>query len=620
MLTFLAAFLFIFNEWLFAVTKPSFLNSLDIIKQLDILLVTSVLLAFLCFFGLLPLVIAGFLPPLKAHLDKLIKLGGLLPAFIFAILILMMVDNFTYTVFKWGIVSSHGWSRGLYGLGFVMLVFLCYRRTLSSLSHISRRSRIWGISPNRILALVIGFLLLPVGIIVFLARPQVSSLTIAETNEGRHFPDILLITSDGLSASHMSMYGYTRDTTPHIRQLADSALVAENAFPNSGKTTGSVISLYTGKYPTETQVLFPPDILTGDDAYQHLPGILKSQGYRTIQIATPYYLDATTLNLLNGFDEVKTRSGVFYSKYIGAISRILPHDKALFTDEIVKRVDDRVRHIFFLQEMVNPYLQVTGMAEPLLDIERFEILKHEMRTSQQPVFIHIHLLVTHGPKYKVTEQKYSVGQSINAQSLWTDDFYDDSILEFDKNTGELIDYLAELDLLDDTILIIGSDHGQRWDPVKRIPLIIRFPNGEYAGKIQANVQNLDIAPTILDYINIAQPAWMQGKSLIDGGLEQRLIYSLTAIDPEDLNPAGNMSEEMIQQLPSDKLYISTLIYCDKWFKLDALFLEWESGVVEGSTVNCPSENEITDEQAFQLIFEQLNANGFDVSAFDTLFP
>jgi arylsulfatase A-like enzyme len=468
--------------------------------------------------------------------------------------------------------------------------------------------------------MVIGVLLLSIIVHMFPDQPQVSSLSITGTSDTKQLPNILLITSDGVNADHMSVYGYERDTTPRLRQLAQSALVAENAFPNSGRSAGSIVSLYTGKYPAETHLLSTPDILKGDDSFEHLPGILHSLGYRTVQVTTPYYLDAITLNIAEGFDEVKMLNGAVHSKYLSAMSKVLPNDKALFTDEVVNRIIDRIKHIFFIQKMVNPYLLVAEMAEPLLDLERLEIIKYEMRTSGQPVFIHVHLMGTHPPRYIVTEQKFSAGQSIDAQPPLTDDFYDDSILAFDKNTGELIDYLTELDLLDDTVLIIGSDHGQQWDLVKRLPLMIRFPHGEYAGKIQANVQNLDIAPTVLDYIGFEQPGWMRGNSLIAGELEQRLIYGMTISRPKGLNINDSLFNEESAASLSDHSFLNTLIHCDKWFLVDSYNLVWETGYVESSTATCPPSSTITDEQAFQSIIEHLKANGFDVSNLTQLSP
>ena len=139
-----------------------------------------------------------------------------------------------------------------------------------------------------------------------------------------------------------------RDTTPAIRELAITALVADNAFSNSGTTPGSVISIYTGKYPTKTRLVNPPDILRGL-IYEHLPGILHSLGYMTVQITVPHYLDANELNVLDGFDKVNSNSAM-HSKYLAIITKVLPNEYALFTDEIFKRIFDRIRHIAFIKE------------------------------------------------------------------------------------------------------------------------------------------------------------------------------------------------------------------------------------------------------------------------------
>ena len=50
-------------------------------------------------------------------------------------------------------------------------------------------------------------------------------------------------------------------------------------------------------------------------------------------------------------------------------------------------------------------------------------------------------------------------------------------------------------------------------------MIFSFPNGKHAGLITANVQNLDISATILDYLGIKQPIWMGGLSLISSEVE-----------------------------------------------------------------------------------------------------
>jgi hypothetical protein len=386
LMTFLATYMYIFNEWLFAVTKPSFLNDLGFTQQLQIFLTISALLAGIGFLCLLPLVLLGLTPPFKRHTNLLIRLGGLLPTVIITILILLMVDNFTYTVFKFGIVSTESWSRGLYGLGFIVLIFLCYRRTLKALVSLSHLTKTWGLPPKLIFTLLIGVLLLSNSVLVFTGQYRGASFSLASREDAKLQPHILLITADGLDANHMSLYGYERETTPNMDKLAEAALVAENAFSNSSKTTGSIISIYTSKYPTTTHVFSPPDILEGANSYEHLPGILRSQGYKTVQITVPYYLDPDKLNLLESFDEVKLRSTVVHSLYLNAISKVLPDDKALFLEETANRIVDRIRHIFFIEKMTNPYLLAQA------DIERWEILRQDIYKPQSNRSLFIFIL------------------------------------------------------------------------------------------------------------------------------------------------------------------------------------------------------------------------------------
>jgi hypothetical protein len=615
LVTFLAACLYSFNEWLFAITRPYFMNDLGFVDQLNILLTISVLLAGLCILALLPVVLLSLLPPLKPHADVLIKLGALLPAVLLALLILVMVDNFTYTVFKWGIVSTKGWSRGLYGLGFILVVVLCYQWTYARLVRLSRRKRILGLDAKRIPALLAVALLLTLGALALPDRNPTSLASPSNPTEAGGFPHILLITADGVEAAHMSIYGYARETTPRLRQLVETSLFAENAFANAGNSPGSVVSMYTGKYPATTRLLFPPDILQDADAYEHLPGILRAQGYTTVQITVPYYLDAKTLNVVDGFDEVKMSSAV-PSQLLNSINRLLPANHALFADDILKRIVDRLRHIFFIKEMDNPYLEVAGMQARRVDIERWAYLRQEVRAATQPLFVHIHLMVTHGEDFFPMEQHFSAGQSIEDQEPWNDDFYDDSILDFDRNLGELVDDLEAQGLLDHTILVIGSDHGQQWNQLPRLPLMIRFPHGQYAGRIRENVQNLDIAPTLLDYIGLEPPEWMRGRSLIDRPLEQRPIFGVNDVDKEkDANNIFSVDWEQVHP-PFYQFGGMSLIYCQKWYKLDLTRLRWETGNVEGSTSVCSAGEEITDEQAFQWIVEHLRENGFDVSTLD----
>lgn len=595
------------------------MNDLGLMEQLQIFLTASALLAGLGFLCLLPLILLSLLPPLQSVTGLLIKIGALLPAGIFATLFLVMIDNFTYTVFRWGIVSTTGASRLLYGAGYLLVIVMCYRRILANLQRLDGQKRIWGMKPQWIYALTAGIFIVSHLLLAVPDQNVAFALSSQRTADAEQRPNIILLTADGLNATHMSVYGYERETTPNISRLADSALVAENAFSNAGNSPASVVSLYTGKYPASTRMVFPPDILKGGDAYEHLPGILRSQGYKTVQITVPYYLDAKTLNVADGFDKIKMSSAV-PSKLLNRIGKFMPSDHALFADETIKRVVDRIRHIFWIKEMDNPYLEVTGMYARRVDIERWVYLRQEIQAATQPIFVHVHLMVTHGEDFYPMEQKFSAGQSIEDQEPWSEDFYDDSILDFDKNAGELVSELSKSGLMEKTILIIGSDHGMEWNQLERLPLIIRFPNGKYAGRIQANVQNLDIAPTLLDYIGLDQPDWMRGTSLIAGTLEQRPILGVNPVKRDRENGGAFAITPEDVKAPFFQFTGISLIYCQKWYDLDLEGHGWKTGEVKGSTAVCEESQDITEEQAFQWIVGHLKENGFDISSLKDISP
>jgi len=100
----------------------------------------------------------------------------------------------------------------------------------------------------------------------------------------------------------------------------------------------------------------------------------------------------------------------------------------------------------------------------------------------------------------------------------------------DKWVGYLIDRIRELGLMDNSIILFLSDHGHPhgdhgqmlkmvdnlYSELLRIPLMVRFPNKEYAGKrINALVSMVDIFPTIMETIGHPQEAeFVQGKSFI----------------------------------------------------------------------------------------------------------
>ena len=609
-LSVLAFYFYVFMEWLFFITKASFMSAMSFGQRIEIFLTTGL---FATSLGLVvPLILAGFgLLVRVSNTNKvLISIAGLIPAIALAALMLLMIDNFTYTIFGIGIVSTRGFWRGAYALLFLGLFSVAYNWVYR---YLGLRGRAKNQAP--IVQFLLAFSLVTISIILALTRiSEHHNLSRDTSNLGRlgRRPNIVLLGSDGLDADNMSLYEYGRDTTPRIRQLAETALVAENAFPNTAYSAGSVTSIMTGKLPTQTRVLFPPNILTGIDSYQHLPGILRREGYRTVEIGHPYYVDAYTTNFQEGFDVVNQRS-----IHEGAIFRLGRRfgsgNAAYFMSRLAERIFDRLLHIFYIKEMGNPYSVVTEPAAVMDDGERIDQLLSLFEDAQHPLFVHVHLMETHGEKFDPRRQEFSAGKT--QDEAWMTDFYDDAILDFDTYVGEVVDHLSKTGVLDNTVLVIYTDHGMRHKTNVRIPLAIRFPNGEHAGRIHNNVQNLDITPTILDYLGLPQPDWLDGQSLLRGEPPaQRRIISAHPHSAKRLDD-GRCVLEMDRMKPPFYQFVHIwVVICQKWYRLDLVRSEWVYGEIHGHTAPCEKRTMPTFEQIQAEVLDHLAANGFDTTS------
>jgi hypothetical protein len=616
LLTVFAVYFYVFMEWLFFVTKPSFMDVMEVGPKIEILLFAALFLTLVCLAALLILFGLSLIPGLANFWLAWLYAAGLIPAGILAATSLLLVDNFTYTLFRVGVVTSKGFIRASYGLIFLTVLVLWYgwvlRRLKSSPDdQMSRRP-------------LVTQSILGVGVIVIASALALPKIDLSGNPQDggtvggiTKRPNILLLGSDGVNTSNMSAYGYERDTTPNLRALAKSSLLAENAFTNAANSSGSIISMLTGKLPTNTRVIYPPDILRNSDSYQHLPGILRSLGYRNIEISVAHYIDAYTLNLRDGFDIVNERSldqaGFHTFAQIGGFE-----DGGYFLSILAERVSDRILHIFFLGEMTNPHQEVTTNQFNTSDQKKVSKLVDYVKESDQPVFIHVHLMDTHGAKFTLEKQVFSSGQTQDAG--WMTDFYDDAILQFDDFVGKVWSELTKMGELEDTILIIYSDHAQQYQTDQSVPLIIRFPEGEFSGRIRNNVQNIDVAPTILDYMGLPMPNWMEGQSLLAGEPDPtRPIFS-TGVTPGTVDDNGywTIDAERIEP-PFYQFGYLRAIVCQKWYRINLRSFEWEQGEVVGHSAPCDEEVLPDAQSAQSAILKRLKRDGFEISSLQSFF-
>ncbi len=313
-------------------------------------------------------------------------------------------------------------------------------------------------------------------------------------------PNVLLILMDTLRADHIGAYGYERDTSPTIDDLARNGLRFQRTIAQASWTLPSLMSLFTGRHPplVATDLTdFRQTIALHDDETT-LAEHLRKSGYRTLSIATnPYNVDKI-FNLMQGFDVKIFESSAPASWVI---------------DHAVEQLDAHV-----------------GAADG------------------RPFFLYLHLMDTHTPYAPPPpyDSQFSSGEPLpehanptgvrSETDLDSSDFrhkreqtlalYDGALRFADSQIGRLLEHLDSMGLRESTIVAIASDHGEAfWDHVAlerenalhthgeqaafgfghghtvfreliEVPLILNGPGIDPDAK-QTIARNLDILPTLL---------------------------------------------------------------------------------------------------------------------------
>lgn len=602
------SFIYVFMEWLFFVTKISFMDVLSFFEKLGVLFNSGFFISLFMWFVVIVLFLIDLFFTISfTSLHRFIY--HLPAAFLVTCLGLILVDNFTYTVFGFGVVTSNTIGKIIYILFFVgLFLYVSWELDKRYLKERNRGNRWWQIIPSLCLIVVVI-------ISIFLSFNPVKNTMdeFDETGKTSNFPNIILLGNDGLNAENMSVYGYERETTPFLEELAKTSLVMENNFVNANKSTGSDTAMLTGKLPFDTRVLFPPNTLQGEDMYEHLPGILKRYGYKTASFAVGHYLDVDVINFKNAFDLVGEKANEV-PMIVDKAALFGYSDMIYFNSMIVERIQDRIQHVFFIKEMENPYEKITKDPNSYLtsDSRNMSNLISSLETAtnnNQPLFAHIHLISTHGGKFDPSFQKFSIGQE--QLDSWMVDFYDDAILNYDQIIKEFVQYLQDKEVFDKTIIVFYSDHGSQWTIEDKTPLIIHFPNDQHSGSVTESTQNLDIAPTVLDYLEIEIPDWMFGESLLKDLDETRLIYSAELKREIEDNEISGINPNKIVP-PFYQFGYIDVIQCQKFHKIDLQELTMESKEIENHTTPCLESTLYTQDEIWEKAGELLHSFGYEL--------
>ncbi|MFH1588823.1 MAG: sulfatase [Candidatus Diapherotrites archaeon] len=296
----------------------------------------------------------------------------------------------------------------------------------------------------------------------------------------------IILVIDGLRPKHLGCYGYFRNTSPSIDAFAENGVVFENAFVNSSWTKPNIVSTLTSLNPSTHKVLTIEDKIS--PKIRTLPEILKEQGYKTAIFSGLRH--PAKVHGFRGFDKHR-----------------------IFDDFAVQfRTADKINN---------------------------EMTKWIEKNRKNNFFIYVHYIDTHLPfdppapfntafLKEPFKHKDPIGTKISKEGLEKIiPLYDSEILYFDSELKKFIEKLKEMHVLEDTLIIITSDHGMEfmehghfgfmkflYEEGIHVPLILFGNELPKKKRIKQQVSMIDIMPSVLELMGIEFNGRKEGTSFV----------------------------------------------------------------------------------------------------------
>ncbi|MCB9677459.1 MAG: sulfatase-like hydrolase/transferase [Alphaproteobacteria bacterium] len=403
-------------------------------------------------------------------------------------------------------------------------------------------------------------------------------------------PNVLLVVWDTVRADRMSLYGHSRDTTPFLERFAKEAVVYEHAIASSEWTGPTHASLFTG-LPLRTHGM-DTHYKWLDQHYVTLAEQLSDAGYDTWAFTGNRFV-SDFVNMLQGFG---VQDHTFRGRYKAAARKatarkLIPRDRS--TEISPAWAPDG--HGDGWSKKLTLFKDAAPVAQ-----RAFDHWLDEEHDRSAPFFAFVNLMEAHQPRVPSLQSRRALLDEASIQlALDTDSSlfalmsfmsgkhaytrpeldamagtYDAAILDLDRAFEQMMGDLERRGLLDDTIVILTADHGEmlgekglyshRWalyEPLVRVPLIVRYPKGMRPARIATTVSVASVPATVLELAG-APPLPGVAPSLV-ADPEPRLIFSELR-DPNEVMPVVRRA---FPDLPADQFQRSLHAVFDGSHKL-----------------------------------------------------
>jgi choline-sulfatase len=331
-------------------------------------------------------------------------------------------------------------------------------------------------------------------------------------------PNILVYVVCTLRPDHMSLYGYDRDTTPYLKKLGSSAVVFDAAHAQAPWTKPSVSSLMTSLHAAAHGLVNDTDTIP--KSATTLAEQLRSAGYVTASIVANPFAGRTS-GLDRGFDYM-LEYPVVQRNRTDTVDR--GTDSAAINRAIFPWIERHRDEPFFLfVQSTDPHAPY----RPPADEEARFANPAETATFNRD-YGKLRDVRAYGGGATVTQAEMRAkGVDVETYIKRAKERYDAEIAHNDKSIEDLIGKLKNVGALDNTLVVVASDHGEEfWEhgfgahghsvysELIRVALVFWNPRLlPTPRRISEPVQLIDIMPTVLEMVDIKIPDGTQGQSL-----------------------------------------------------------------------------------------------------------
>lgn len=349
----------------------------------------------------------------------------------------------------------------------------------------------------------------------------------------RRRPDIVFLVLDTQRSDRLSCYGYGQPTSPHLDALAANSTLFSRAVAPAQWTVPSHASMFTGLYPSGHGVLQSYSVLPQD--IPTLAERLSASGYYTAGFCNNPLVGVINNGLRRGFTSFLNYSGLLTSRpnQAGRSPRLLDRYRQAFK-RLVAGALNQVQDSFARSDLLLAFsftplmvplwqtaLSFKGNTPKSLDDAARLLVDRQGLEDDQPIFTFINLMGTHMPYHPprsyverfaphVLQDRAArhylrrfngdiygwlaplAGELGEQQKLTLDGMYDAEVAHQDSQVGAFLQQLRQGGALENTLVIVCSDHGEHlgekhfighsislYNELVQVPLIIHDSTGAF---------------------------------------------------------------------------------------------------------------------------------------------